>query len=160
MASFVKFDPDKWDPREPEAAAKVAKAAKVGGGFATLASLASLPDELSDGLRRLGRMAPPRAVNAEAWSESVADGERIVSGGWAAQALALGWSALDLFGGIPEADGDPGADGLAVWLSGRKLALLSPDGAVAFDTVGRRHYFVLPRALGARLLWTMGHGAR
>jgi hypothetical protein len=119
---------------------------------------ASLPADLSAGLTRLKTMPAPRGVRPEAWAESVRDAARIVDGGWAALALALGWQPLDLFGGVVEPDGDPYGDGLAVWLSGRKLMALTALGAAAIDANERRHFFALPRGSGARLLWVLGRG--
>src|SRR5689334_22340902 len=112
---FVKFNPDDWGgPEREEGPAKVAKAAKEGATFATLATLASLPDDLADGLARLDRMAVPRGVASDAWAETLADASRLVADGWVSQALALGWSQLDLFGAVTDRLGDADADGLAL----------------------------------------------
>ena len=80
----------------------------------------------------------------------------LAADGWAERALTLGWSPTDLFGGVTDAHGDPLANGLAVWLSGRKIALLTAGMAVATDAEGSRYFFHPPLAPSARLLWAYG----
>lgn len=118
----------------------------------------SLPPDVTAGLARLAGMACPRDVDPAAWSETVRDAVVLAEEGWAYQALSLGWSPLDLFGAVTGRDDDPHADGLAVWLSGRKLRALSAIAATAVDAAGARHCFNRPRATGARLLWELGGG--
>lgn len=155
----------KVEPTEPDAAISANSARSPSGegsetpnGTNGTNGAASLPADLTAGLQRLKAMGVPRHARPEPWAESVKDALRLGEEGWASHALALGWSALDLFGGVIEPDGDPYADGLAVWLSGRKLLALTDDHAAAVDASGRRHFFKLPRAAGARLLWTLDRG--
>lgn len=79
----------------------------------------NVPDTLSpalrQGLHRLEEMAVPAIVRSERWPEVVNDALRLADGGWVSQALALGWSDLDLFGA---AAAECDTDGLAVWLGG------------------------------------------
>jgi len=75
-----------------------------------------LPASVVAGLALLNGMAAPKLRNARAWPEVVRDAQRLVDKGWAATALALGWTELDLFGAISARDGDPDGDGLAVCL--------------------------------------------
>lgn len=153
MAGFVQFDPDKFEPGPPAKVAKVAKAANADGpALAGLAALAAV------GVRSLDAKHPPRGADGMAWACAVRDALKLIDGGWADQALALGWSALDLFGGSIDPKGDPYSDGLAVWLSGRRLLALTDGRAVAVSKIGGRFYFNLPRSPGARLLWTLGRG--
>lgn len=116
----------------------------------------SLPPDVVAGVTRLGDMACPRDVDPAAWSETVRDAVALAEEGWAYQALSLGWTLLDLFGAVTGRDDDPHADGLAVWLSGRKLRAISAIAATAVDADGGRHCFNRPRAAGARLLWDCG----
>jgi len=104
-------------------------------------------------LARAVSRLPARRPNVEgtdaAWREIVADARRLVAEGWITTALALGWTAHDLFGVLDD------REGLAVWLRGRAIILIDGDGAVA-------HYPDQPADLyrrrdlpGAKLLWEM-----
>lgn len=119
---------------------------------------ATLPVDVAAGIARLRDMACPRGVGPAAWGETVRDALMVAEEGWAHQALSLGWSALDLFGAVTGKNDDPRADGLAVWLSGRKLRAISAIAATAVDAAGVRFCFNRPRAAGARLLWELGGG--
>ena len=130
--------------------ARVTKAAKAETG---LASLAALARELADGVERLSRMPPPRLLNPSAWPVVVADAHRLLDEGWAAKALALGWSAFDLFGAVTDKDGDPSGDGLAVWLGGRRIALLSARTCTVKDGANRRAEFTRRDTPRRVLLW-------
>lgn len=158
MAGFLKFDPDNWEPQNGEGAAKPAKPAKVEPALATLATLASMPDELAEGVARLSRMAPPRGLNAKVWALAVQDAARLASEGWAAKALGLGWSALDLFGAVTDAGGDPAADGLAVRLMGRPVLAICGTFATVADGPSARSFLHHGNNEGARLLWELGRG--
>lgn len=95
-----------------------------------------LPDSLAASLRALEYMPAPRKLeNSEHWRAIVRDALVIAREGWAAKAIALGWSAGDLFGIGPRGDWD--FAGLAVWLRGRTLVMLDRDRAIV--AVGERH---------------------
>ena len=79
----------------------------------------TLSDDLILGLKRLRAMPLPRIRRPELWGEIKADALRIATDGWAAQAMALGWSALDLFGVEPSSD--PDEFSLAVDLASRPI---------------------------------------
>lgn len=88
-----------------------------------------LDAELVANLRRLRLMLPPAKIErAENWRAVVADALTIAREGWAATALALGWTASDLFGVGPVDSWD--FEGLAVWLRGRRIVLLDDRRAV------------------------------
>ncbi|WP_132740628.1 hypothetical protein [Sphingomonas sp. PP-F2F-A104-K0414] len=94
-----------------------------------------LPDYLANALRRLERLSPPRKLERAAnWQGVVADAMTIARDRWAAKALALGWTAGDLFGVGPLDDWD--FQGLAVWLDGRRIVLLDDKRAIAADASG------------------------
>ncbi|WP_305171856.1 hypothetical protein [Sphingomonas aurea] len=98
-----------------------------------------LPAHLSADLRRLERLPAPRAIQrVENWREVVADAMRLARGGWAASALALGWTAADLFGVGSRDSWD--CEGLAVWLRGRSLLLIDEHRAVAEGGAGREAF--------------------
>jgi hypothetical protein len=119
------------------------------GTHETSASLASQ-------LGRLRNMPPPRGVDRNAWRQVVADAGRLVADGWAEDALALGWTVLDLFGCEPLGSDDDYRNGLAVWLAGRPLVLLDADSAIA-RVDGHRFMFNRKRdRSGCVLLWELG----
>jgi hypothetical protein len=139
---------DKRDGLEPETGAFVPNVPFV----------TALPASVRDGLVALGKLAAPRLCRPELWPQAVTDAQRLASDGWATQALSLGWSPLDLFGAVPDPAGDAHGDGLAVWLSGRKVLALSAEAAAVLNGEAGRSYFLRPRAPGARLLWELGRG--
>ena len=142
----------------PTAPAKGAKAPSDPFEGEPTGRFTGMPSELSDGLRRLAIMPAPRLINPEAWPTAVSGALGLARDGWAEKALTLGWPALDLFGAVPDPAGDPEGDGLAVWLSGRKVLVLDEMCAVSGDANGGRFYFHRPRAAGAVLMWNLGRG--
>lgn len=107
-----------------------------------------LPDDLAASIRRLEKLQPPRGLDCQAnWRGVVADAMTIARDGWAAKAIALGWTAGDLFGIGPRDDWD--FQGLALWLSGRRILMLDAEQAIvagnqadyrsAFIRGGMRH---------------------
>jgi len=101
-----------------------------------------LPDDLATALRRLETLPPPRKLERAAnWQGVIADAMTIARDRWAAKAMALGWTAGDLFGIGPLDDWD--FQGLAVWLEGRRVVLLDDKQAiVAGDPGDYRSAFV------------------
>lgn len=159
MAEFKRFDPERWEPQpEPKGTAKVANSAKAETSFATLAGLAALAGTTSAGLTALDENRCPHGVKASAWATAVRDAKRLADDGWAAKALALGWTALDLFGAVTDRDGDPEADGLAVKLAGRKVLAISENFATVQDGENGRAYLHRRGSEGGRLLWELGCG--
>lgn len=118
----------------------------------------SLPAPVQTGLRRLRTMAAPRITAPEVWPEIVEDAARLANEGWAAQALALGWSPLHLWGCSPEPGGNTDHEGLAVWLRGRPVLLLDSHSCLV-ETAPRHHSIFNARPMpGAVLLWELGGG--
>jgi hypothetical protein len=166
----VDFDPEKWRQANasvaPADVAKVAKVAEVGADWPKLSQLSQLSQvapmplapAIRDGLILLRSMRTPRLAQPDRWPVAVADALLLARDGWVAKALALGWSPIDLFGAVPDADGDPAGDGLAVWLAGRKLLALTANYAVVDDGNGGRAFFNRREAEGAVLLWSFGRG--
>jgi hypothetical protein len=101
-----------------------------------------LPDDLAAALRRLEALPPPQKLDRAAnWRGVVADVMTIARDRWAAKAMALGWTAGDLFGIGPRDDWD--FQGLAVWLDGRRIVMLDDKQAiVAGDLRDERSAFV------------------
>jgi hypothetical protein len=101
-------------------------------------------------------MQAPRVRNTQAWRQAVSDALSLANEGWASRALALGWSPLDLFGAVSDPKGCPHDDGLAAWLDGRKLSMLSATFALV-EADGCKSYFNRHDRGGARLLWEFGN---
>jgi hypothetical protein len=99
---------------------------------AVAAEAFGLPHDLAASLRALENMPAPRKIEQpENWRGIVQDALAIAGAGWAAKAIALGWSAGDLFGVGPRDDWE--FSGLAVWLRGRSIVLLDEQRAIATD---------------------------
>ena len=118
-----------------------------------------LPPDIRAGLIALKSMAAPRLILPEGWPAAVADALMLARDGWVSNALALGWSPLDLFGAVTDRDGYSGADGLAVWLGGRPVLAICDTYASVGDGIGRA-YFNRASRLGETLLWDIGKDAR
>lgn len=116
----------------------------------------SLPLPIAGGLAGLPVMACPRELNAARWPVAVADAVKLGTDGWAAKAIALGWSDLDMFGVVAAPDGDPEADGLAVKLAGRRLLAISGSFATLHNGAGGRIYLHRGYNDGAVLMWALG----
>lgn len=100
-----------------------------------------LPDNLAAALRRLETLPPPRKIeNAEVWRRVVADALRIARDRWAAKALAMGWTAGDIFGVGPRDDWD--FQGLAAWLDGMRIVMLDDTQAISTNDAGKNRYFI------------------
>jgi len=114
----------------------------------------ALPVEIVVGLDRLRAEPQPRLSSPSAWAGVVTDAHMIASEGWAAVAVSLGWSPLNLFGSSPEIGGNADLDGLAVWLSGRKIVAIDERVVVA-DAAGARALYYGRPMKGAALLWDL-----
>ncbi len=88
----------------------------------------------------------------------VADAMRVADEGWAAQALALGWSESDLFGAAIDGGADPSDDGLAAWLDGRNILALCDAFAAVDEGNGGRSYFYRGGREASALIWNLGGG--
>ena len=113
------------------------------------------PAAIIAGLQRLRAMRCPVGADKVVWRRVSKDALRLLDEGWAAKAMALGWSDLDLFGAVPDPAGDPYSDGLAIWMKGRPLLALTAEYAVADDDNGGRSYFNRMVRSGACLLWDL-----
>lgn len=113
---------------------------------------------LADLAGRIERMPCPSRINPKAWRAVVLDCRRVIADGWAVQAHGLGWSELDLFGAVPDPEGDADADGLAVKLNGRRVLAICASFATVADANGGRSYLYRGNNEGARLLWKLGRG--
>ena len=60
--------------------------------------VAGLPREIADGVRAILSADGARGIPPQRWPRVQRDAARLVEGGWLERALALGWTAADLFG--------------------------------------------------------------
>ncbi len=116
----------------------------------------ALPAALAAGLASLRAKPAPRITRPDVWPEIVADAERLARCGWAAQALALGWEPLQLFGCSPAAGGIADLEGLAVWLAGRRIILLDSRSVIVANGPRSRSIFNRRSMDGAVFLWELG----
>ena len=120
---FLDFDAREYlEPEGPDPA-KVANPAKVdpqtGAApqtLATLAALAGLPPEISDGVAKLRTMRAPRWASSDRWRVFVADAVWLMDSGVAVDALGQGWTPLDIFG----VSRDEQWQCLAAWIDGNR----------------------------------------
>ena len=97
-----------------------------------------LDPDVAASVRQLPLRPTPRLTNPDAWAVVMHDMMLIARDGWAAKAVALGWSVIDLFGIGPRDSHE--YQGLAVWLDGARLILIDAHMAVA-DTGNGRAFF-------------------
>lgn len=112
-----------------------------------------LPGEILAGLAKLRSGWQPNLADAAPWRQIAIDAQRIVDDEWAHQALALGWTPLDLFGHSDR------RDGLAVWLRGRTIRAIDEHCAIVVDSEpDRRAGFNRCRhgMPGAKVFWEIG----
>lgn len=114
-----------------------------------------MPREWSQGFARLHPDRPPADVPFTRWRTFVDDVGRFLDGGFAAQAAALGWGPLDLFGcdgARPFARVDQA--GLLWLVHGNRLVALTETTAVIETATGARQiYRRKPGEPGRVLAW-------
>jgi len=116
----------------------------------------TIPFEWAAGFARLDPDAPVADFPSRRWAELVDDIGAFLDGGFAAQAAALGWGALDLFGCDdvrPYARID--LAGLLILLNGGRLVALTTAAAVIETGTGARHTFRRRPQPGAVLIWEL-----
>lgn len=119
-----------------------------------------LKPALADALRRLEALPPPAKVSSlDAWHRVVADALSLARDGWASNAIALGWTAADLYGIGPRDSNE--WDALATWLQGRRVAVLTEWSArtECGDTFYREAY-MRPNSPRIRPVWLWDFGRR
>jgi hypothetical protein len=110
------------------------------------------------GLARLDPACPPRDVPLRRWTRFIQDSREFIDQGWAAQAVGLGWTALDLFGCHRQAPFARIAQQGLLWLlNGRRLVALTTEfAAIETASGGRLTYRRAPIETGQVLAWKLG----
>ena len=110
--------------------------------------------EWNAGVSRLRTMARPR-VRPDRWRQAIVDAGRFLDQ-WGAQAAALGWATLDVFGAHPTHPIERlDCAGLVILLHGDELAALTADTARIRTSSGALlTYYRRPRP-GAVPLWEL-----
>lgn len=118
---------------------------------------AGVPAAIIAGLAELQSKATPRITRPEVWPGIVMDAVRVVEEGWAEKALALNWTAEQVWGCSPEPGGNVDHDGLAVWLAGRRVLLLDEWSCIVEEGPNARAVFTRPQIAvpGSVLLWEL-----
>lgn len=101
----------------------------------------------------------PRGVDRAGWEAVVDDTRRLIGEGWAAHAIGLGWSLIDLFGVEPAGSDDDYRYGLAAWMAGRPLVLLEADSAIVRVGDVRSVFNRKRDRTGAIYIWNLGRQA-
>ncbi len=135
----------------------VANVATVAGGirvFEAPSPLGGLPLELVAGLERLAGMPPPDSFDAVRWRDCVHCALDFAEN-WAAKALALGWTPIELFGlhpAAPDARLDARGVAFALGVEDRVTAITAGQISVAGRN-GARLSLRRPNEPGAVLAW-------
>ena len=100
------------------------------------------PEEWHKGIARLHPDHPSLEVPAKCWWQFIDDARRLLGDGTIAQAVELGWDALDLFGcdiGAPHARVDQ--MGLVWLVAGSRVLSVSSSAAVIDMRTGSRQTY-------------------
>ena len=101
-----------------------------------------VPKEWEEALACLQPDRPPGDMPPKRWEQFIADARRLIDEGFAAQAAALGWTALDLFGcnnTKPFARIDQ--MGLVWLITGGRVASISASAAIIEAPTGSRQTY-------------------
>lgn len=97
--------------------------------------------EWNEGVAQLSEMARPARIRPDDWPRIVADAARLLDG-WGAQAAALGWTTLDIFGAHPMRPVERvDCAGLVLLLRGAEVVAVSNETIVTRNRSGARLTF-------------------
>jgi len=119
-------------------------------------SVAGLPREIADVVRAIHSADGARGISPQRWPRVQRDVVRLIEAGWLERALALGWSAADLFGCDQRAPWHRlDRSGLVLLLGGHEIVGLSSDVATIKTRTGSvlRHRRRPPAKPPVALLW-------
>jgi hypothetical protein len=138
--------------------AVVERANDASAGWPALDHVAGLPREIADGVRAVLSADGARGIPPQRWPRVQRDAARLVEGGWAQQALGLGWTPADLFGCDQRAPWHRlDRAGLILLTGGHEIVEITPDVAALRTSTGsvlryRRRPLARPPAA---LLWEL-----
>jgi hypothetical protein len=121
-------------------------------------NLADSPREIADGVHAILTADGARGIPPKRWPRVQRDAARLVEGGWLERALALDWSAADLFGCDRRAPWHRlDRAGLLLLTGGHELVDLTPDVAVLRTSTGSvlRYRSRPPATPPVALLWEL-----
>ena len=96
-----------------------------------------LPREIADGVRAILSAVGAQGIPPQRWPRVQRDVVRLVEGGWLERALALGWTAADLFGSDRRAPWHRlDRAGLVLLTGGHELVELTEDVATLRTSTG------------------------
>jgi TubC N-terminal docking domain len=100
-------------------------------------SVGAPPQEIADGLRAILSADGARGIPPQRWPRVQRDAARLIEGGWLERALALGWTAADLFGCDRRAPWHRlDRAGLVLLVGGHEIVELTPDVAALRTSTG------------------------
>jgi len=103
----------------------------------TVQSVAGLPQEIADGVRAILSADRARGIPPQRWPRVQRDVVQLVEGRWLERALALGWTAADLFGCDRRAPWHRlDRAGLVLLISAHEIVELTPDVAALRTSTG------------------------
>lgn len=115
-----------------------------------------IPRAWADGVAKLTTIARPAMVRPDRWRRAVADAECFIAE-WGAQAAALGWDTLGLFGAHPTHPVQRlDCAGLVWLLQGDELLAITADGARTRRQSGAILTYYRRTRPGAVPLWQLG----
>jgi hypothetical protein len=120
--------------------------------------VAGLPREIADGVRATLSADGAQGIPPQRWPRVQRDAARLVEGGCAREALALGWTAADLFGCDRRAPWHRlDRAGLVLLAGGHELVDLTPDVAALRTSTGSvlRYRRRPPARPPVALLWEL-----
>ena len=142
---------------------KAAKVAKAFGADKTIfeVDLGAVPRDWFEGVRRLISLPCPRGISAARWGRLQMDAAVFLET-WGAQASALDWCTVNIFGVNARAPFQRvDIAGLVRLLDGRPVVAMTADEAVILCPTGARQTYRSKgpeRGSGQVLLWDLGDG--
>jgi hypothetical protein len=100
-------------------------------------SVGAAPREIADGVHAILTADGAQGISPQRWPRLQRDAARLVEDGWVERALALGWTAADLFGCDRRAPSHPlDRSGLVLLIGGHEIAELTGDNAALRTSTG------------------------
>jgi hypothetical protein len=121
-------------------------------------NVAGLPREIADGIHAILSADRVRGIPPQRWPRVQRDAARLIEGGWLERALALGWTAAELFGCDRRAPWHRlDRAGLVLLVGGHQIVELTGDNAALRTSTGSvlRYRRRPPATPPVALLWEL-----